>query len=260
MTGCSNSETAPLIAFVHVPKTAGSTINALLTKHMTSGCEHCERVVDDTKALEKVVQRSQWISGHVNYTKLSQRLKEVFTKPVHFYSVMREPTQQVISHYNWLIEIFHRDQKFYDQHPASIKELSERIRAIDHSDPDAITALLRDYAGLFLNTQSSTILGSSFNWNSGKVMRRLGEYQFVGTERDVPRMIELMTGKPAKLIRRRNVSNYHFDRAVFYEPRLRNFLMRHNFLDWSLYQAVNDAKLRVAASPRFRRQRLCVPD
>jgi hypothetical protein len=256
MTDGSANRPAPLMAFVHVPKTAGSTINSILSQRLRFGVEHCEKIVDDPKALGKGIGRLQWISGHVNYTHLSQRLKAVTDRSIHFYSIMRNPTQQVMSHYNWLIEIFHRDAKFYDQHPDDIKQLSERIRKTDHSNPEAIAALLRDYAGLFLNVQSATILGSNFNWNSGLIMRRLSLYRFVGTERDVPQLIEIMTGKPAKLVRRRNVSPYHFDKGVFEEPHLRNFLMRRNFLDWSLYEAINNAKTRVAASSSFRRQRI----
>lgn len=249
------SRTDPLLALVHVPKTAGSTINQALTTAFPKGKDHCEAFIDVPETLRAFTKQADWVSGHVNFSLMSARLSKATQRPVKYFTTVRNPTKQVISHYNWLIEIYHRGPRVYSAHPPHIRALSKKIRETDNTDPEAIASVLRDHAGLFLNTQSRTILGTGFNWNGGRVMRRLSQYEFIATERDIDQMIELMTGQKQEAQTRKNVSRYHFDRKVFDHARLRNFLLRQNFLDWALYSAVEDSRVRVAATPKFRRQR-----
>ena len=44
----------PLIVFVHIPKTAGSTVNAVLNKHFDHGFMQCEGIIDNLPSLTRV--------------------------------------------------------------------------------------------------------------------------------------------------------------------------------------------------------------
>ena len=65
-------------------------------------------------------------------------------------------------------------------------------------------------------------------------------------------LVALMTGAVPAQASRENASSYHFDKSVFATPKLRKFLMRENFLDWTLYQALKSPRVRRAISPTYR--------
>ena len=241
----------PLIVFVHVPKTAGSTVNRALRGVLPNGLDHCEAILDDPARLRRAAARLDWISGHVDLTTLRRALRQATSRPLRFFGAVRTPDAQVASHYNWLIEIHNRGSAFYGAHPRRIREISERLRGTDNSDPAAIIDNIRSWAGLFLNQQSQLILGTDFNWNTGQVPKRLRAYEFVATERMIDPMLRVMTGRDFPTPLRENASPYHFDRSVFETPSLRNFLLRNNYLDWMLYRSLQDAKLRAAVAPHF---------
>ncbi len=232
-----------MIAFVHVPKTAGSSVNKLLKLHDPAGHAHCETYMGAPKAFSSLVQDKNWVSGHVPYDTLRHHLVQATDRPLHFYAAMRNPTLQVMSHYNWIIEIFHRGQRFYDGHPEPIKMISHAIRNSDSDDPKAIIRNLRKYSGLFLNQQSRMILGTRFNWNTGLVIDQLRTYQFVATEESLGTLVAKATDGSQLADTRENTSTYHFDRAVFKTPRIRNFLERYNFLDQTLYRTLKSNRV-----------------
>lgn len=247
----------PLIVLVHVPKTAGSTVSRAMSEHFSRGYDHCEALLGP--GFSNVAEHAEWVSGHIDFTTFSRALSNVTNRPLRFFATIREPTRQLMSHYNWLIEIFNRGSRFYNAHPEHIKAISARVRAADNTDPEEIVEILKENEGLFLNTQSRIILGPDFNWNGGKVMRRLQNYEFIGTERDIPQLLSVITETTERKVLRRNVSPYHFDREVFQHPRIRNFCIRRNFLDWALYSAINESQFRGAVSPSFRRANRVAP-
>ena len=245
----------PLIVFVHIPKTAGSTINAALNAHFDRGFMHCEGMIDDLQSLARVAGDVDWISGHVPFHLMRGRLQQVTDRPLRFFSIMREPVSQVCSHYNWLIEIHRRGGRFYRNHPEGIRKLSEQVRNTDNSDPAAIIENLRSNRGLFLNMQSSMLLGRNYDWNSGQLLKHLRKYEFVGTPQDLPELLKRMCGAEQPRPERHNSALYHYDKAIFRTPRLTNFLMRSNFLDWTLYQSMQATRVRAAVSVEFRRSK-----
>lgn len=236
----------PLIVFVHVPKTAGSSVNRVLRRVARGGVEHCESVLTSPDLLRKRTASAGWISGHVPLDVLRGAVRAATDRPLHFFTAIREPTAQVASHYNWLIEIFHRGRSFYDDHPERIRAISERIRATDNSDPAAVIDNLRRFHGLFLNQQSRIVLGTRFDWTRGQLPKHLRAYDYVATDKTIPELVERLTGRPAPDMPRENASPYHFDPGIFSRGPLRNFLMRNNYLDWTLYRTVSDRAMRNA--------------
>ena len=243
----------PLIVFVHIPKTAGSTVNAVLNAHFDRGMMHCEGIMDNIPELTRVSAEADWISGHVPFHLMRGRLQQVSDRPLRFFSIMRDPVSQVCSHYNWLIEIHRKGGRFYRNHPEYIRKLSGIIRNSDNSDPSVIIDNLNENTGLFLNMQASMLLGKNFDWNSGRLLAHLRKYEFIGTPRDLPELLTRMCGVTQEKPKRHNAALYHFDRSIFEGSRIRNFLMRNNFLDWMLFQTMQETRARAAVSAEFRR-------
>jgi hypothetical protein len=227
----------PLIFFVHVPKTAGSTVNSFLHEFLPDGRSHCEAFIHDNDVMVSAVDSCDWFSGHVDFSTAETILGQSTDRPVRYFACMRNPTDHVMSHYNWLIEIFYREKSFYDRCPAVVKEISETIRTTG-KDAASIKANLERYGGLFLNTQSRFILGHTFKWDADMLHQRLDRYEMIVDSSDVSALLEHLLGRPIGNDRRKNVSPYHFDPAVFDADEMKDFLRRRNMLDDQLYDTL----------------------
>lgn len=228
---------APLIFFVHVPKTAGSTVNSYLREHMPNGHSQCHAFFYDDEELRRISNTCDWLSGHIDFATAESRLQNATERPVRYFSCMRSPTKHVMSHYNWLIEIFYRGKSFYEAHPPIIKEISEIIRG-SGSDADSITKNLDRFAGLLLNVQSRIILGHSFNWSDDLVSLRLGGYEKISNSASLDDLLSKIIGAPTRAQRTENVSRYHFDPDIFETEQIQQFLRTRNNLDEILYSTV----------------------
>lgn len=244
--------TDPLIVFVHVPKTAGSSVNAMLRSVFPDGRDHLEHVLDQPDLARPVLNRLRWVSGHFDLSTFLAAARPLTARPFRFFSAVRDPDAQVMSHYNWLIEIHARGPAVFEAHPPHIRAISEAIRATDHSDPEAVAARLGEFPALFLNLQSRLLLGAGFRWDDGALLDRLDRYEFIATETMIPELLFRMTGCTVARPPRENAARYHFPREVFGTPPLRRFLARRNTLDMLLYHALRAPRFRSAVRPEFR--------
>lgn len=230
-----NRHCEPLIFFVHVPKTAGSSVNAALHEALPDGFSHCEAFIGDADRMRSALNSCGWLSGHVDLSQAEKSLAMHTRRPIRYFACMRNPTDQVRSHYNWLIEIFHRGEEFYETHSPAIKAISEAIRT-SPKDAASIKANLHRFGGLLLNTQSTYILGHAFDWNTGDIKGRLGRYEMIADSTDVQALLSCMLGSPSFSDRRENVSCYHFDPDVFDSDEMTEFLQLNNARDESVYR------------------------
>ena len=228
----------PLIFFVHVPKTAGSTVNRMLERFDANGRAHCEALLKQPDKMREAAETLTWMSGHIGLTGAREKVVEVTDRPVRLFTCMRNPTAQVMSHYNWLIEIFNKGERFYERHSDRIKEISATLRAADNNDPATVIANLEVFNQLFLNFQSRPVLGRGFNWNKDSLIERLDAYEFIASEATLGDLFETMTGTRPEEEVFENTSRYNFDKAVFSTPEVRDFLRRNNTLDEILYGIV----------------------
>jgi hypothetical protein len=96
----------PLLVFVHIPKTAGTTLGAILRHHYgaqfrrinTSGAHDAERLRDrvDT-ALEQPEVRV--VQGHITFG-----FRDRFPAGSRFATILREPVECTLSHYSFLVQ------------------------------------------------------------------------------------------------------------------------------------------------------------
>lgn len=216
-----------LAVFIHVPKTAGSTFNAVL-KAYGPGRAHIEGPLSNGTGMKAIVAGMSWVSGHVTVDRVQRLLKEAEIE-ADYYTILRRPREQVMSHFNWLIEIYRKGVDFYSSHPPHIRCISEEIRSADLESPSHIASILGKHSGLFLNLQSKYV-----NYQ-GDLNVCLDRFTTVATEGDVDALFDTF-GSPQPA--RKNASMYHFDTSVFEASYLVDFLAEHNARDEELYKGV----------------------
>ncbi|MGR3540658.1 MAG: hypothetical protein ACU0BS_04425 [Hasllibacter sp.] len=223
----------PLIAFVHTPKSAGSTIAATLSTH-GEGRTHVNGLRKDPAAIADLARRVSWLGGHLDLNELRGFL-EPAGRPYRMFSAVRELVSHTRSHYNWLIEIRHRGRRFFDGHPKFVRDCSDLFAASDNSDPEVVAANLTRFPAFFRNYQSKFV-APKVRFPLG-VRRTLEHYEFVATEKTLAHMIDRMV-PGLQVAASANVSPYHFDRAVFDHPTTRDAIARLAARDATLYREV----------------------
>jgi hypothetical protein len=136
------------ICFMHIPKTAGTSFNAL-ARSCFSGDRfftHIERLDDQT--LQEGLDRAHYLAGHLPLHELEQR---VDLSGFELISIIREPYSHLHSHLNYVkgVRPSSRLELHYGfRHNETIKSLSDRLNRIDFRNCDAIRAFvagLHDY-------------------------------------------------------------------------------------------------------------------
>lgn len=226
----------PLLIYVHAPKAAGSSVNLFLHNKCGRGVSQCQNLLASPKKWYRAVQYNDWISGHIAWNKFNAHIEEVTERSLRYFATVRDPVAQICSHYNWLIEIFHRGEAFYDNHAPNLKEVSEQIRAADNSNPEAVIAILDRHSGLFLNLQSRFILGDDIDLSSSAFDQRYEKYEMICATSELEHLFKHLGPNKRPDVTRENTSTYHVDPEIFKAPQLRGFLNVHNAHDLRLFE------------------------
>lgn len=251
----------PIKIFVHVPKTAGSTLNAhllrlygrttspriwpvvqavvpasvmdvsvvgrILAPRFAKGATHIGYLRNKPEQMATTMLASAWVSGHIPRDEMETHVARA-GRTAEYYTIVRDPVAQLASHYQWWIEIYARGPWRYFRYKPFWRGLSRRIRATDNRDPQAIIGVLRDYAPVFLNFQHKYVVGDL------DVDDALARYVAIGLDNDVAGVAEAITGqRPADL--HANISRSRFDRSIFKSPDMQNFLAHEHAKDIALY-------------------------
>jgi hypothetical protein len=116
--------------FMHIAKTAGSSFNHFFLDHygLDSAVMHIEGVQNWSTLL-----KHSFISGHVGY----QKFQDFFNPDAYLkVTFLRNPIQQIISHFNWVRCISEPENKeFAKTHPQIVLDISKRLCEVDFSDP-----------------------------------------------------------------------------------------------------------------------------
>jgi len=244
----------PLIVFVHVPKTAGSTIKKLLTLCTPGGDINVQFLMDDRDAFLDIARNSHWIGGHCRRDRFAKRLTWL-NRPIEYFSCVREPVAQLRSHLNFS---FHRltDGNYYGLHNLDEQRLDAEVTSTDFSNPSAVMLLLLRHARHYLNAQSRYILGLDFaEISDDEIALRLATYTFVASETKLPQIYRAFGF--ARLPHgvnefRENTAKYEIDAQVFNSPQMREFLTEHHRHDLRLYAPVQATVWPAEARRPFR--------
>lgn len=228
----------PLIFFIHVPKTAGTTVNEHVSAHFKKSVVHCESFFNQRDVAVKAVQEERFLSGHMPFPNAKRFLAKQ-DRIVQFYTCLREPVFQVMSHLNWLIEIYNKGFDFFYAHPEQIQLLSHKVRSNGLKTASDLMFILLSHKKLFLNNQSKHVLGEPTE-DYELIKEKLRDFNYIGTESTLDVLLEKMTGKRPKTIDYANASEYHFDKSLFEKEDIRRFLEVHNASDSLLYKAARE--------------------
>jgi hypothetical protein len=247
-----SAECFPLIIFVHVPKTGGSTVNKLLSLCSHRGCEHCETIL--SQALD-LAHQCDWLSGHIPRDAFADTLVWL-GRPIEYFSAIREPISQILSHLNWQFEFVRRSEIFFS-YPREVQLVAAEVSATDFSSRPSIIALLLRYAHVFLNCQARYILGGDFaTIPETEVFRRVATYSYIATGENLSALypafgfVALPAG--ANELRENSNPKYHFDASQFQSQEIKDFLTWHNCHDLRLYACVHKTNWSAEGRSPFR--------
>jgi hypothetical protein len=122
------------IIFLHIPKTAGSTLRALLRRQYRGYGQHGVRGLD-TPELEAAMAAlrpalrpaTRLIGGHVMYGVHRYLPEAVAAQPFTYVTMMREPVDRVISDYHYVLRTPGHD--FYDPVATDHYSLEDYVRS-----------------------------------------------------------------------------------------------------------------------------------
>lgn len=150
---------AEKIYYVHIPKTAGSTLNYHLGEYYGShnSWVHFEGNKNWSKPYKAaIVKNYNFLSAHMNYVDVSERLDLSNYKIV---TLLRNPLKQLISHLNWVARVSDDpSSRFFKNHPKVIQDLSVKLRNIKWEDVDTLHHFVKNLSlherNLFDNCQT----------------------------------------------------------------------------------------------------------
>lgn len=232
----------PLKALIHIPKTAGTTMNAALAAS-GPGAAHIERFAARPARLARAVARADWVSGHLPLRDMERLLGAATDRRLALYGLVRDPVAQIASHYNWWYVVYHRGPLSWWRQGAPFRALSRRIRAADPGDPAQVIAQLEGNAPLFLNMQADYLLGTRARLDHDEIRARLARLAHVGLNEDLDALAGAMGVAPPA--RARNRVRYHFDKRIFFEGPVRNWLEEAHGADLALYRVVREMQGKV---------------
>lgn len=228
------------IVFVHIPKTAGTTINLILKESCGYGIDHLEGVFNSSE-FEKWISQLRWISGHISRQKFVDFIAKYYHRDnVYFFSCVRHPLNQVMSHLNWFIEIQKRGKEFFHSHPSEIQLISYEASNANFHEKKNLMDFLSKHEHFFFNRQSRYILDNQLlDTSSEAISSCIEQFDFIGLTEDLNPLIQAM-GIKCYSIPEENVSKYHFNKEIFLDEDVIQFLENHNHVDYRLYEKVKE--------------------
>jgi hypothetical protein len=235
----------PLTAFVHVPKTGGMTLHAILTRQLRGIFAES---IDEAKAAiaaltEAEVAQLELIAGHVPYG-----VHEFIQRPVRYVTMLRDPVQRVVSHY-WFVRT-QPDHYLY----AAIIEGNLSLREYAERGCSLSAEIENGQVWMFSARARGLECADRASLEEAKMVLQ-HRFAFVGTtERFDESVVALQhvlgLGRPVYV--RRNTGPGPRNRL---DAETRTAIEAHNLLDLELYTHANallDAQIH-SFGPRFQR-------
>jgi hypothetical protein len=239
------------IAFMHIPKTAGSSINDAFINRL--GAENCLSFSPTISRLD--FERRRFVSGHVYLGDIAQS--------AFIFTFIRNPLEHIASHLQW---IDHYNLAEYEKEiggfSASIQSGIKALKEVDLSNAREIESYLQEHprnSELRIHNLQSEMLAFhrghveaiSSRRLANKAIAALNRLSFIGlTEKLVAGMTVLFEslhlGSPSLKVLNKNLGQRPLDYSV---PAIRRVLESAVDADLRLYEYVYVLKARKTGSP-----------
>lgn len=233
---------------IHIPKTAGSSLNDFFSSHyqINKTRVHLESVPEWNNDLIEI-ETYDYLSGHVSFPNVIRKISNEW-KTV---CVFRKPDEHVVSHLSWVRKL--GEPKEYQRlikHHDSIQKIVEKMLHHDLSSANELEELIkwleRENLSLFHNTQTHYLCGGcSVNPQVlRQALKNLDCLDYIGTTERIDELIIMMSSEfgwipPAQGLQKvnNNPVNYGID---INDPEIRKVLQPLIEYDWIVYERARD--------------------
>jgi hypothetical protein len=194
------------VAFIHIPKTSGSTINGVLKSNLGRGTSFFQPWSYSPEEL----RNTNWCSGHFTLNDFYHfAIEKDITQPeVYFFSMVREPLSRTLSHLRLIYDIYCGNRvpdEFLERVVLEIKS-----KSIDFNFNDFVLFTLREYDFLH-NVQAKHLLIDNINLNFEDLKEQLSKFKHIGvfprTKSFVQEMLEVATNSQEFIFRQEQLLN-----------------------------------------------------
>jgi hypothetical protein len=231
----------PLIAFVHIPKTAGNSVYHHLETTRGPGIAYIERARGDDNLAARI-GKVNWVGGHLSISDLKALLPN--PAEVSFFTVLREPTSQVASYLGWMFTVASKGSEVYTREPKWWQRMMFDVVETDFTEPQCVANTLLKYKHVFLNCQARQVVVERSGNIENDVSRALANFAFIGTIDNLAALMEDVSGVRLEAARRNVSPSRHFDPGVLESAVVQRVLVEHNAVDELLYETVMDRSRR----------------
>lgn len=191
---------------LHIPKTAGTSINSIFSEKLDS----CKLHIESERSTEYRYldpQRFDYLSGHVRYFEAATLLDlREFIKM----TILRDPFEQLVSHLNWVYHISHdRNHPRFQRQTEQVLNLGRQIADTDFHDPDQVSTwisslspeghtLFNNNQTRYLSNRPETIKPTEIDASSA--VETLRTFDIVGTRENLPLFLKLVANLTGLMI------------------------------------------------------------
>ncbi|GEM_PF-2740505 len=222
------SEVHSRIVFVHIPKTSGSAMNAILHAHSPFGMTHLEAFEQNPSGLD--LRSADWVSGHMSPARLSPFVDHDERENIWF-SVIRDPYKRLISQVNWALEMITRGPEQLGRHESVSLTFMLNVAGTDFTNPFSVVKMLLQSDSELSNIFTRYLLfgptrSHKYIPSQDELEGNLARYAYIGWD-DTREQLAAAFDFHAPMFnveKRVNASRYCFDPAIFNDPIVKPYV------------------------------------
>ena len=228
------------IFYLHIPKTAGSSMNKFLTSQFKEGqtLTHIESKIDFQNN-DDVLKADNYelLSGHIQLPQAQHKLKVFETRQI--ITTFRIPFEHVVSHIAWVRKLGDNgEEKRLQQHNATVQKIVAKLLQTDLSNAEDVLSFIdwleMEKIYLFHDTQTRYLCGGPAKellpQHINSAISNLQKIDFVGVTERLGEFMALLCfqndwkiNTSEEIVENKNSNNYGLD---IQNPKIREALQK----------------------------------